>query len=112
MSETDTVQKNGLMKDGFAYQADADRTFVYEKDQIALPQIDLPAGFMLTSQKEDADAQAVDKQRFFSFNPGATYDEGMDRVYQYNRKNPFLVPELQIVLLNEHGNPISSCMGY
>lgn len=36
----------------------------------------------------------------------------IDKAYKYSNKNQFLVPTLNIVLLNECGKPVSSCMGY
>ena len=31
--------------------------------------------------------------------------------YQYARNNPILIPELSMLLLNQKGEPISTCMG-
>lgn len=108
----DVVQQNVLIKNKFTYQSDADVTYSYLKNKIVLPNIALPDGFTLSDQQNFRDEAAVEKQRFFSFNPDSEYDEVIDKAYQYARKNPILTPELNIVLLDELYIPVSSCMGY
>ena len=112
LGKTDTVQQNVLTQKDFIYHEDADTTYVYTRNDIIFPQIVIPNGFTLTDQKNFTDAEAVDHQRYFSFNPDAIYDEVIDKAYKYSNKNQFLVPTLNIVLLNECGKPVSSCMGY
>lgn len=110
-SDDDIMQKI-LAKNAFKQQAEGYVTFAYPKEKIVLPNITLPDGFTLSDQEKFNDTVAVEKQRFFSFNHNGEYDEIIDRAYQYNRKNPLLVPALNIVLLDSSSNPVSSCMGY
>lgn len=112
LSTDDVVQQNILVKNKFTYRSDADVTYSYLKNKIVLPKIALPHGFTLSDQQNFSDEAAVEKQRFFSFNPESKYDDVIDKAYKYARTNPLLTPELNIVLLDQLNTPVSSCMGY
>ena len=109
--EEDECQKAILEKNGFVYSGDADVTYTYLCSDIALPNILLPDQFVLTSQQEYPDEEKAELLRFYAFNPNSLYDETYDLAYKYARKNPILVPQLSIILLNEKGEPVSTCMG-
>ena len=109
--EEDECQKAILDKNGFVYSGDADVTYTYLCSDIALPNILLPDQFVLASQQEYPDEEKAELLRFYAFNPNSLYDETHDLAYKYARKNPILVPQLSIVLLNEKGEPVSTCMG-
>lgn len=112
VSEDDEIQINTLIKNNFTFESNSYVTFYYLADKIKLPNRTLPDGYTLSNQRDFSDLASVEKQRFFSFNPDSWYDEIIDRAYKYCRKNPLLIPELNIVLLDNNNNPISSCMGY
>ena len=112
VSEKDKTQRKVLAQKGYREFENADTTYNYVMTDVSYPQVSIPHNFLLTDQKEYTDEEAVERQRFFSFNPDAEYDEVIDRAYKYSRKNSLLKPELSIVLLNEEGKPVSSCMGY
>ncbi|MGN0477804.1 MAG: hypothetical protein ACI4GO_00070, partial [Hominenteromicrobium sp.] len=107
----DQVQRDVLEKAGLVRFGDADVTYTYPACDVAVPAVTLPCGFALTSQKEYLDADQAERLRFYAFNPDSVYDAVIDRAYKYARQNPILVPELSILLLNERGEPVSTCMG-
>lgn len=109
--ENDIYQRSVLEEKGFGYCGDADTTYTYYASDIALREIKLPTGFTLTSQKEYLNEAAAELLRYYAFNPDGVYDDILDRAYKYARKNPILVPELTILVLNENGEPVSTCMG-
>lgn len=108
----DSLQRAVLEKAGFIRSGDADVTYTYYSSDIVIPNITIPCDFVLASQKEYLDADQAERLRFFAFNPDGVYDDMIDRAYKFARQNPILVPELSIVLLNESGEPVSTCMGY
>ena len=112
LSEDDVIQQTMLTKNCFSRQAQSDTTYIYPKDKVAFPHVALPDSFTLTDQENFKDMVAVEQQRFFSFNPDSEYDEIADKAFNYARSNPILVPELNIVLLDNQNTPVSSCMGY
>lgn len=112
VSECDVMQQSILFKNGFAFQTDADVTYTYSKDKIAFPDISLPDGFTLSDQEKFKNMTAVEKQRFFSFNPNSEYSDVIDKGYKHCRTNPLLIQALNIVLLDSNNTPISSCVGY
>lgn len=109
--ENDEFQKNFLEEKGFLYCNEADCTYRYNLSDIILPNIELPSGFTITSQKEYLNEDAADLFRFYAFNPDGVYDDVIDRAYKYARTDPSDVPELNVLLLNEKGDPISGCIG-
>lgn len=111
-SENNKPQRKVLVQKGYHEFENADTTYNYALTDVSYPEVYIPHGFLLTDQKEYTDQEAVEKQRFFSFNPDAEYDEAIDRAYKYSRKNNLPKPELSIILLNEKSKPVSSCMGY
>lgn len=111
-STDDMVQQDVLVKNNFVYKCEADVTYTYLKNKIIFPNVEMPNGFVLSNQQKYSDSVAVEKQRFFSFNPDSEYDEVIDKAYKYGRNNPILTPELNIVLLDQLNIPVSSCMGY
>lgn len=111
VSVNDECQKEILEENGFAYAGEVDITYTYQKADIDIPDIVVPDGFFLTSQKEYPDQDTIEQLRFLAFNPGGVYTETLDNAYKYARQNPILEPELSIILLNEHGEPVSTCMG-
>lgn len=110
--ENDAALTGALKANGFTARGDADIMYTYPRDKLALPQIELPKGYTLTDQQHFTDMHAVELQRFRAFNPDAEYTDAVDGAYKYGRSNPFLKPSLNIVLLNDEGQPISSCMGH
>ena len=109
--ENDECQKAILERNGFVYSGDADVTYTYKSSDFAQPNITIPDEFVLTSQKEYLNEDEAELLRFYAFNPDGIYDETIDCAYKYARKNPILVPELSILLLNEKGEPVSTCTG-
>ncbi len=107
----DICQIDMLERNGFVYTGDADVTYRYNSEDIVLPNILIPNGFAITSQKEYLDESKAELLRFYAFNPDGIYDEIIDHAYKYARNNPILIPELSMLLLNEDGEPISTCMG-
>jgi hypothetical protein len=107
----DEYQKEVLERNGFICSGDADVTCTYNLGDIVIPNIVIPNEFVLTSQREYLDEEKAELLRFYAFNPNGIYDEILDNAYKYARKNPILVPELCILLLNENGEPISTCTG-
>ena len=109
--ENDECQRSILNEKGFIYCDDADCTFIYNLSDIVMQNIALPSGFTITSQNEYLNEEEVELLRYYAFNPDGVYDDILDHAYKYARKNPILVPELSILLLNEKREPISTCMG-
>lgn len=107
----DECQKDVLEKNGFVHAGDADVTYTYHVPDIVKPDIKLPDGFVLISQKEYPNEEEAELLRFYAFHPKGIYDETIDRAYKYARENPILSPELSILILNENGKPVSTCMG-
>ncbi len=107
----DEYQKDVFERNGFICSGDADVTYTYNTEDIEIPKRIIPNGFVLTSQREYLDEEKAELLRFYAFNPNAIYDETLDYAYKYARTNPILVPELCILLLNEFGEPVSTCMG-
>lgn len=112
LSADDVIQQKILIKNSYSCQAEADTTYIYPKDKVVLPHIAIPDSFTLSDQQNFKNMVAVEQQRFFSFNPDSEYDEVIDKAYRYARSNPILLPELNIVLLDNQNTPVSSCMGY
>lgn len=110
--EKDLQQTEILERNGFVFAGDADVTYTYGAGDLALRPAALPNGYTMTSQQEYKDKEKAERLRFFAFNPESVFDDVMDYAYRYARKNPILVPELSILLLNESGEPVSTCMGY
>lgn len=110
--ENDKCQKNILEKKGFIYCNDADYTYTYNLSDVVVYNIELPSGFTITSQNEYLNEEEVELLRYYAFNPNGVYDDILDHAYKYARKNPILVPELSVLLMNEKGEPVSTCMGY
>lgn len=111
VSMKDECQKKVLEGNGFVSCGDVDVTYRYALEDIVLPCITVPEGFAITSQREYLDVKKVEKLRFFAFNPDSRYNLVVDKAYEYARKNPIIVPELCIVVLNEKGEPVSTCTG-
>lgn len=109
--ENDEFQKAFLEGKGFMYCNDADCTYRYDVSDIVLHNIELPSGFTMTSKKEYQDEEAVEHYKFYAFNPDSVYDDVIDRAYKYSRTDPSDVPELDILILNEKGEPVSGCIG-
>ncbi len=109
--ENDICQIDMLEKNGFVNTGDADVTYSYQSEDIALPNLSIPGNFTITSQKEYLDETKAELLRFYAFNPDGVYDEIIDHAYKYARNNPILTPELSILLLNENGEPVSTCTG-
>lgn len=107
----DECQKDILERNRFIYSGDADVTCTYSLDDIVIPDITIPNEFVLTSQKEYLDEDKAELLRFYAFNPNGIYNEILDKAFKYGRKNPIIVPELCVLLLNENGEPVSTCMG-
>lgn len=107
----DECQKDILQRNGFIYSGDADVTCTYNLDDIVIPDIAIPNEFVLTSQEEYLDEDKAELLRFYAFNPDGIYDETLDKAFKYGRKNPIITPELCVLLLNENGEPVSTCMG-
>jgi GNAT superfamily N-acetyltransferase len=107
----DICQVEILERNGFVLTGDADITYRYNSVDITLPYISIPDDFTITSQKEYLDETKAELLRFYAFNPDGIYDDVIDHAYKYARKNPILTPDLSLLLLNEHGEPISTCMG-
>ncbi len=107
----DISQLDMLKKNGFVIAGDADVTYRYNSKDITLPHISIPNEFTITSQKEYLDETKAELLRFYAFNPDGVYDDIIDHAYKYARSNPILTPELNMLLLNEKGEPISTCMG-
>lgn len=107
----DTCQIEILERNGFIHTGDADVTYKYKSEDIVLPNISIPNGFAITSQKEYLDETKAELLRFYAFNPDGIYDETIDHAFKYGRNNPIIIPELSMLLLNENGEPISTCMG-
>lgn len=107
----DECQKDILERNGFICSGDADITYTYSSDDIVISNITIPNEFILTSQKEYLDEDKAELLRFYAFNPNGIYDEILDHAYKYARKNPIIVPELCVLLLNENDEPVSTCMG-
>jgi len=107
----DICQIDMLERNGFVNTGDADVTYRYNYEDIVFPNISIPNEFVLTSQKEYLDETKAELLRFYAFNPDGVYDEIIDHAYKYGRNNPILIPELSMLLLNENGEPISTCMG-
>lgn len=99
----DDCQKDLLERNGFVYSGDADVTYIYNLTDFVEPNVKIPCEFILTSQKEYLNEDEAEFLRFYAFNPNGLYDETLDYAYKYARKNPILVPELSILLLNENG---------
>lgn len=112
VSEKDKLQRKVLAQKGYRECGNADTTYNYDVADVSYPKVKIPHGFSLTDQRQYTDKEAVEKQRFFSFNPDAEYDDVIDYAYKYSGKNELLKPELNIVLLNQESKPVSSCMGY
>ena len=108
----DKCQTNVLQTNEFVISEDADTTYIYDIENICLPEITVPEGFKVTTQKEYLNASKAELLRFYAFNPDGVYNEVIDYGYKFGRANPILRPELSIILLNEEGEPISTCMGY
>lgn len=109
--ENDDFQKEVLEEKGFVYSEDADWTYVYQSTDITEANIELPASFTITAEDVYPDREKVELLRYYAFNPDGIYNDTIDFAYKYARKNPILVAELSIVLLNEKGEPVSACMG-
>lgn len=109
--ENDEDQRTVLEKKGFVYCNDADCTYTYNLSDIVTHRIELPKGFSMSSQKEYLNQEAAELLRYYAFNPEGIYDDVLDHAYKYARKNPILIPELSILLLNEKDEPVSTCMG-
>lgn len=107
----DTYQREILEEKGFTYLEDADITYTYFVDDIICPDITMPKELILTSQQEYLDEKKVEQLRFFAFNPDGIYDETIESAYKYSRNNPILLPELEILIIDKNGKPISTCTG-
>lgn len=107
----DTCPIEILERNGFIHTGDADVTYKYKSEDIVLPNISIPNGFAITTQKEYLDETKAELLRFYAFSPDGIYDETIDHAYKYARNNPIINPALSILLLNENGEPISTCMG-
>lgn len=107
----DKSQLDMLEKNGFVIASNADVTYRYNSKAITLPDISVPNEFTITSQKEYLDETKAELLRFYAFNTDGVYDDIIDHAFKYARNNPILTPELSLLLLNENGEPISTCMG-
>jgi len=107
----DICQVEVLERNGFVITGDADVTYRYNSEDITLPDISIPNEFTITSQKEYLDETKAELLRFYAFNPDGIYDDIIDHAYKYARNNPILTPDLSLLLLNENGEPVSTCMG-
>ena len=84
----------------------------YDADPKSFQSADIEYILFSSGAGDDAtDEEKAELLRFYAFNPNSLYDEMHDLAYKYARKNPILVPQLSIVLLNEKGEPVSTCMG-
>ncbi len=89
-----------------------DTTFEYSAENIILPVVDLPNGFILTDETRFEDEDMLEQFRFSVFNPGVAFTEEIKWAYHYSRRNPISKKTLCIVLVDENKRPISSCVGY
>lgn len=109
--ENDECQRIILESKNFLLCNDADQTYIYNLSDIVIRNVELPNGFVITSQNEYLNKDAVELLRYYAFNPGGVYDSIVDYAYKYARKNPILDPELSILMLNEKGEPVATCTG-
>lgn len=111
-SESSLMQREVLFSHQYSCVNCEDITFEYGADDIVLPAVELPEGYMLTDENAFLDTERLERFRFSVFNPDANFDEEIAWAYRYSRENPVLKKELCIVLLDKSMNPVSSCVGY